>query len=162
MRHFQMHFLDENIWTSINISLKFVPKGQMNNILALVQIISWNWPGDKPLSEPMAVSLQTHIWVMRHQGVNTLNFQAVFSEILIHSNIIGHQYRFMLIHFIWMLSNFQLSCVINISSRFCLLLWPSFCWIITCWHQPPGHMRQHNAVQVCVLTSWWFVISMFW
>ena len=29
-------FFNENIWLSINISPKFVPKGQINNILALV------------------------------------------------------------------------------------------------------------------------------
>ena len=35
------------------ISLKFVPKGSINNILALVQIMAWRRPGDKPLSRPM-------------------------------------------------------------------------------------------------------------
>ena len=30
-------FLNENVWISINISLKFVPKGQINNIAALVR-----------------------------------------------------------------------------------------------------------------------------
>ena len=29
------------IWISIKISLKFVPKGPINNILALVQIVAW-------------------------------------------------------------------------------------------------------------------------
>ena len=35
-RHFQMHFLNENVWISNKISLKFVPKGQINNIPTLV------------------------------------------------------------------------------------------------------------------------------
>ena len=35
-RHFQMHFLNENVLISIKISLMFVPKGQINNIPALV------------------------------------------------------------------------------------------------------------------------------
>ena len=39
------------------ISLKFVPKGPINNIPALVQIKAWRRPGDKPLSDPMMVSL---------------------------------------------------------------------------------------------------------
>ena len=47
-RHFQMHFLNENIWISIKISLKFIPKGPINNIQALVQIMAWGRPGDKP------------------------------------------------------------------------------------------------------------------
>ena len=33
---FKCIFLNENIWISINISLKFVPKGPINNIPALV------------------------------------------------------------------------------------------------------------------------------
>ena len=35
------------------VQLKFVPKGPINNILALVQIMAWHWTGDKPLSEQM-------------------------------------------------------------------------------------------------------------
>ena len=37
---FQCVFLNENIWISIKISLNFVPKGRINNIPALVQIIT--------------------------------------------------------------------------------------------------------------------------
>ena len=62
-------FLNENVWISNKISLKFVPKGQINNIPALVQIMAWRRPGDKPLSEPMLVSLRTHICVTRPQWV---------------------------------------------------------------------------------------------
>ena len=64
-------FLNENVWISIEIPLKFVPKGQINNIPALVQIMAWRRPGDKPLSEPMMVSLLTHICVTRPQWVKT-------------------------------------------------------------------------------------------
>ena len=63
-------YLNENIWTLIEISLKFVPKGPINNIPALVQIMAWCRPGDKPLSEPMMVSLLTHICVTRPQWFN--------------------------------------------------------------------------------------------
>ena len=59
---FKSTFLDEDIWISINISPKFVPRGQINNILSLVQIMAWRRPGDKPLSEPMMESLLTHIY----------------------------------------------------------------------------------------------------
>ena len=62
--------LNENVWVPIKISLKFVPKGPINNIPALVQIMAWCRPGDKPLSEPTMVSLPTHIWVTRPQWVN--------------------------------------------------------------------------------------------
>ena len=65
-------FLKENVWIPIKISLKFVPKGPINDIPALVQIMAWRRPGEKPLSEPMLVSLPTHICVTRPQWVNTL------------------------------------------------------------------------------------------
>ena len=48
-------FVNENILISMTISLNFVPKGPINNIPALVQIMAWRRPGDKPLSEPMLV-----------------------------------------------------------------------------------------------------------
>ena len=63
-------FLNENIWISIKISLKFVPMGPINNIPALVQIMAWRRPGDKPLSGPMMFRLLTHICVTRPQWVN--------------------------------------------------------------------------------------------
>ena len=53
--NFICKFVNENILISITISLKFVPKGLINNIPALVQIMAWHHPGDKPLSEPMMV-----------------------------------------------------------------------------------------------------------
>ena len=63
-------FVNENLWNPIKISLQFVPKGPINNIQALVQIMAWRRPGDKPLSEPMMVRLPTHICVTRPQWVN--------------------------------------------------------------------------------------------
>ena len=54
----------------LKISLKFVPKGLINNIPSLVHIMAWRRPGDKPLSEPMVVCLPTHICVTRPQWVN--------------------------------------------------------------------------------------------
>ena len=66
---FKWIFLNEVILISIKISLKFVLIGPINNIPALVQIMAWRRPGDKPLSEPMMVSLLTHICVTRPQWV---------------------------------------------------------------------------------------------
>ena len=62
---FRCIFFNENGCISINISLDFVSKGQINNISALVQIMAWRRPGDKPLSEPVMVSLPTHTCVTR-------------------------------------------------------------------------------------------------
>ena len=61
---FKCIFVNENILISIKISLKFVPKGQSNNITALAQMMAWRHPGDKPLSE--------HICVTRPQWVKTV------------------------------------------------------------------------------------------
>ena len=47
---FKRIFLNENVLISIKIPLKFVPQGPINNIPALVQIMAWRRPGDKPLS----------------------------------------------------------------------------------------------------------------
>ena len=66
---FKCIFLNENIWILIKISLKFVPKGPINNIPSLVHIMAWRRPGDKPLFEPMMVWLLTHICVTRPQWV---------------------------------------------------------------------------------------------
>ena len=78
-------FLNENLWISIEISLKFVPKDTINNIPALVQIMAWRRPGDKPLSEPMMVNLLTHICVTRPQRVKELrNFSSVSRQGLVN------------------------------------------------------------------------------
>ena len=74
---FKCIFLNENVWILINISLKFVPKGLINNIPALVLIMAWRRPGDKPLSEPMMVNSLTHICVTRPQWVNVKHIKSV-------------------------------------------------------------------------------------
>ena len=62
---FKRIFVNEIIWIWIKISLKFVPRCRINNISALVQKLALGRQGDKPLSEPMMVSLLTHICVTR-------------------------------------------------------------------------------------------------
>ena len=63
-------FLNENVWILIKISLKLIPRGPINNIQALVQLMAWCRSGNKPLSEPMMVSLLMHICVTWPQWVN--------------------------------------------------------------------------------------------
>ena len=62
--------VNENVRISIKFSMKFVPKGPINNIPALVQVMAWRRPGDKPLSDPVMVSLLAHICVTRPQWNN--------------------------------------------------------------------------------------------
>ena len=69
---FKCFFLNVNVWIWLKISLKFVPKGRINNIPALVQIMAWRRPGDKSLSEPMMVNLLTHICIIRPQRGNAI------------------------------------------------------------------------------------------
>ena len=64
---FKFIFLNENAWGSFNISLKFVPKVRIKNIPILIHKTAWHRTGAKPLSEPMMVSLLTHICVTRPQ-----------------------------------------------------------------------------------------------
>ena len=77
---FKRIFSNENIRISTKNSMKFVPKGLINNIPALVLIMAWRRPGDKPLSEPMMVSLLTHICVTRPQWVKIFDSQWQFSN----------------------------------------------------------------------------------
>ena len=64
---FKRIFLNENARILIMISMKFVPKGPINNNPALVQIMAWRRLGDKPLSEPK-------ICVTRPQWVKLMSF----------------------------------------------------------------------------------------
>ena len=89
---FRCIFLNENVRIVIKISLKFVPKGPINNIPALFQIMACCRSGDKPLSEPMRDSLLTHIcvswlqWVkqgmvtLRHRAIVVHFFYSIFSQ----------------------------------------------------------------------------------
>ena len=71
---FKRIFFNENVWISNKISLKFIHKGPINNIPALVQIMAWGRSGDKPLSEPMMVSF----WrIYASLGLNELTWGIV-------------------------------------------------------------------------------------
>ena len=91
-------FLNENAWISLKISLKFVPKVRINNIPALVQIMAWRRPGNKPLSEPMMVSLLTHICVTRPQWVK---HRFVHSHLPLFKYILLINYSIAVVKFDW-------------------------------------------------------------
>ena len=94
---FKHIFLNENVRISIKISLNFVSKGPIDNNPALVQIMAWRRPGDKPLSEPMVVSLPTHICVTRPQWVNNMTTiepcKTILSAYLITYNSLAQTYQ---------------------------------------------------------------------
>ena len=89
-RHFQMLFLQ---WKCMNIDwilIEVSSWGPINNIPALVQMMAWHRPDDKPLSEPILVSLLT---LYASLGLNELRcaqgllvlFFFLFRKTLFHS-----------------------------------------------------------------------------
>ena len=52
---FKCIFFNENVWISIKISLKCVPRHPVDRMPALVLIMALHRTDDKPLSEPMMV-----------------------------------------------------------------------------------------------------------
>ena len=50
---FKCMFLNENDRITIQITLKFIPRGPIDNKPALVQVMAWRRTGNKPLNKPM-------------------------------------------------------------------------------------------------------------
>ena len=79
---FKCIFVNENVWILNTSWLKFVPTGPIDNNTTLVQIMAWYPTGDKPLSDPMMVSLLIHIcmtglqWVKGTCSLNSVIFWA--------------------------------------------------------------------------------------
>ena len=89
---FKCIFLNENICILLKMSLKFVPKSPINNIPALVQIMAWRWPGDKPLSEPMMVRSLMHICITWPQWVNISSLNSIwYSSYIMPDFYLGKQ-----------------------------------------------------------------------
>ena len=53
---FKRIFLNENVWILIIISVKFVPRGPINNIPTLVQVMAWRRPGDAYMRHSASMS----------------------------------------------------------------------------------------------------------
>ena len=54
---FRCIYMNENIRIAIQFSLKFVPKGPIDNKSVLVQVMAWHWRSNKPLPEPILAQL---------------------------------------------------------------------------------------------------------
>ena len=70
-------FLNENVWIVIKISMKFVLQSPINNIPALVQMMAWHRPGNKPLSESMMISSMTQTSYTKTLPVKTNNIKSL-------------------------------------------------------------------------------------
>ena len=68
-------FVNENVWISIKISMKFVPNDPINNSPALVQIMACRRPGNKPLSEPVMAEFTDAYMRTRPLWINRQNSQ---------------------------------------------------------------------------------------
>ena len=59
----KMHILYGIGTIQIQVSLKLVPKGPIDNKAALVQVMAWRRTGDRPLPEPMITKYtDAYIW----------------------------------------------------------------------------------------------------
>ena len=96
---FKCIFLNENVWISIKISPNLDPKGSVDTIPALVQIMAWRrWPGDKPLSQLMLVTLLTDICVIGPQWVKSYS-------VWYYSRLLGKLSLFLFVIFHWFLND---------------------------------------------------------
>ena len=86
-------FFNENCCLLIKLSPKYVRKGPIDNISALVQIMAWRRSGDKPFSEQMMISLPTHTCVTPPQWVKAgQKIQSTWLNISIYANNHVFQY----------------------------------------------------------------------
>ena len=86
--------MNENAWISIKISLKYVPKGPINNIPALVQIMACRQPGNKPLSEPMMVYWRIYASLglndLKEYSTERVSKQFLFRKIFLKFSMAGY------------------------------------------------------------------------
>ena len=88
IQHWLINIHLQNVWIWENTDHVIIPllvrNGPLNNILALVQIMAWHQPCNKPLSEPMMVSSlnQMHIcitqlsWRTLREKIRIMKFES--------------------------------------------------------------------------------------
>ena len=116
---FKCIFLNENVSMLLKISLKFVPKGPINNIPALVQIMAWHRPGDKSLSEPIMVKSSALVCATLLQWVK--GWKVIWFKFLLPND-----YTFNTVVPVYEFQTF--SDELFIMKGF--LFWFEFCWIL--------------------------------
>ena len=99
---FKCIFLNENCWILVKISLKYLRKDTIDNNPAWGQMMAWGRPGDKPLSEPMMLSMtrgydvigHTHWPCGGHVENQILNSQYLKGIQTVFTKIIRHIWHF--------------------------------------------------------------------
>ena len=71
---FKCIVFNQNVWLLIKISLKFVPKGLIDNESALVWVMAWHLQGTNHYPNISWPSSMTHICVIRPQWVKSAKF----------------------------------------------------------------------------------------
>ena len=74
---------NEGVWISITISLKFVPKGQIDYKSALVQVMPWHRTGEKPLPESMLTKF-TDAYIRHYEELKYPSQERSFHWGLVH------------------------------------------------------------------------------
>ena len=64
MLHF--FFKEKKNHILIQIALKFIPRGPVDDNGVLIQIMAWHGADGKPLPEPMLIKCYDAIWVFRY------------------------------------------------------------------------------------------------
>ena len=93
---FKGMFLNEKVWILIKISLNFVPKGSINKILALVQIMVWHLPVRSHYLNQcwlvywcIKVSLCLDELTLLPLGGCDINFKSIIFELVTQTSIFG-------------------------------------------------------------------------
>ena len=88
-------FLYENYCIFLQNSLKFVPKGPINNKPSFLQITAWYLRGNKPLFESM-MAWFTDTYLVKHQGTSISTHWGLMMNICI-IELGQHQFRWWLV-----------------------------------------------------------------
>ena len=125
---FKCIFVNEKFCILIQIPLKFISKGPIDNKSALVQVMTWCRVGEKPLPESVVLRLLTHICSTRGRRVNMsklhwigYSIQLWFALKISLLEMSGFLYQ---IHVWWSLHN-----------TIYLLCSNNHWWVANLWHQ---------------------------
>ena len=128
--------------------MKFVLTGPINNIPALVKIVAWYRPGDKPLSRSMMVSLLMHTCVTRPQWINqATGLDAWASRVKCPARFVSHLHEICIYIYIWVVYSLCFFCCLFIT-----VTW----WYVWCIEWASGNQEE---VRACLVTLWLSIIS---
>ena len=84
---FNCIFLNENVWISLKMSLKFVPEVRINNVAAFVQIMAWRPPVYWRIYASLGVKLVIYVSIICMEVKLFNEFFYIFSIISVSHSI---------------------------------------------------------------------------